>query len=117
MKPWGEVDAQNVELGEDGGRWVLMTPDLCVLRVIASNGLGWDHVSVSLPYRTPTWAEMELVKRAFFRDHETALQYHVPSADHINYHPYCLHLWRPHHAAIPRPPAKLVGPATGGEAP
>lgn len=79
------------------------------LRVIASSGLGWDHVSVSLSTRCPTWEEMEAVKRAFFRDDETAMQLHVPPARHVNVHPYCLHLWRPHHADIPMPPAVMVG--------
>lgn len=81
-----------------------------VLRVIASAGEGWDHVSVSLPDRTPTWAEMEHVKRLFFKDDETAMQLHVPPAEHINCHPHCLHLWRPHDVAIPRPPAIFVAP-------
>jgi hypothetical protein len=30
--------------------------------VIASDGMGWDHVSVSLKDRCPTWEEMCLVK-------------------------------------------------------
>jgi hypothetical protein len=80
------------------------------LQVLATAGLGWDHVSVSLPFRCPTWDEMERVKRLFFRDDETAMQLHVPPADHVNHHPYCLHLWRPLRGAIPRPPAALVGP-------
>lgn len=79
------------------------------LRVIASTNDGWDHVSVSLPNRCPNWAEMEHVKRLFFRDDEAAMQLHVPPSDHVNFHPYCLHLWRPQHAEIPRPPARLVG--------
>lgn len=65
------------------------------LRVIASDGAGWDHVSVSAPGRTPTWDEMERVKRLFFRDDETAMQLHVPPAEHVNLHAHCLHLWRP----------------------
>lgn len=77
--------------------------------VIASWGAAWDHVSVSYPDRCPTWAEMERVKRAFFRSEETAMQLHVPPADHINVHPFCLHLWRPHDAEIPMPPKWMVG--------
>lgn len=79
------------------------------LRIIASVGMGWDHVSVSLPNRCPNWPEMSRVKGLFFRDDETAMQLHVPAADHVNNHPYCLHLWRPHDVAIPRPPGLLVG--------
>lgn len=78
------------------------------LTVIASSGGGWDHVSVSTPRRTPTWAEMEAVKRLFFRPDETAVQLHVPPAQHISRHPHCLHIWRPHGVAIPLPPAWMV---------
>jgi hypothetical protein len=80
------------------------------LNVIASNGEGWDHVSVSARDRTPTWDEMEAIKRMFFKDTETAMQLHVPPKQHINYHPYCLHLWRPHDNRIPLPPQWMVGP-------
>jgi hypothetical protein len=78
------------------------------VRVVASNGYGWDHVSVSLPSRCPTWEEMDEVKRLFFRDDEVAMQIHVAVNDHINIHPYVLHLWRPHEAVIPLPPKILV---------
>ncbi|MGY2052368.1 DUF7694 domain-containing protein [Methylobacterium sp. JK268] len=79
------------------------------LLVIASAAEGWDHVSVSLPNRCPNWPEMSRIKDLFFRDDEVAMQLHVPAADHINNHPHCLHLWRPHDAEIPRPPGALVG--------
>lgn len=88
------------------------TPTNRVLRVIACRGEageGWDHVSVSLPDRCPSWEEMEYVKRLFFREDETAMQLHVPPADHKNHHPFCLHLWRPIAGEIPRPPVHLVG--------
>jgi hypothetical protein len=75
-----------------------------VLRIIASSGMGWDHISVSLPDRCPTWDEMEFIKRMFFKPDEVAIQLHLPPADHINNHPYCLHLWRPHATDIPLPP-------------
>lgn len=65
------------------------------LRVFASDGMGWDHVSVSLRTRCPTWDEMEMVKRLFFKPDETAMQLHVPESDHINDFEFCLHLWRP----------------------
>lgn len=80
------------------------------LRIVASSGFGWDHVSVSRHQRCPNWPEMEHVKRLFFKDIETAMQLHVPATDHINCHPYCLHLWRPTVGEIPRPPAEFVGP-------
>ena len=85
------------------------------IRIIASTGDGWDHVSVSRETRCPNWAEMEHVKRLFFRDDETAMQLHVPPQDHISAHPYCLHLWRPQNVEIPRPPSIMVAHRTQAE--
>lgn len=79
-----------------------------MLRVIASAGLGWDHVSVSLQHRCPTWEEMEWVRARFFRDEATVMQLSVARRDHVSHHPYCLHLWRPHFAEIPLPPTEMV---------
>jgi hypothetical protein len=78
-------------------------------KVIASDGEGWEHVSVSLPNRTPTWAEMDSMKRMFWDDDDCVMQLHPPRADWINNHPYCLHLWRPVNITIPQPPGWLVG--------
>lgn len=64
------------------------------LQVIAAVADGWDHVSVSTEYRTPTWEEMMLVHRLFFKENEHSMQFQVSKKLHINNHPYCLHLWR-----------------------
>lgn len=81
------------------------------LKIIASAGGGWDHVSVSLPNRCPTWDEMKLVKEAFFRDDEWAYELHAPPTENISIHPFCLHLWRSHFEVIPLPPTIMVGPS------
>lgn len=105
VRLWGFVG------DETCGMFHLPSPiDRSPLRVIASSGEGWDHVSVSRQNRCPNWPEIEHVKRLFFKEDETAMQLHVPPSDHINCHPYCLHLWRPHGIEIPRPPAFMVGP-------
>jgi hypothetical protein len=75
---------------------------------IASANDGWDHVSVSLPTRCPSYPEMDFIKRRFFKDDEVAMQLHVPVKDHVNVHLYCLHLWRPHDAPVPLPPIVFV---------
>jgi hypothetical protein len=83
------------------------------MKVIFSNGGGWEHVSVSVIDRCPTWEEMEDVKRRFWEDSDTVMQLHVPVKDHRNCHPYCLHLWRPTNGQeIPRPPGIFVAPET-----
>lgn len=78
------------------------------LHVICSDGMGWDHVSVSLPTRTPTWEEMAYVKSLFFDDDEVVLEYHPAKSDYVNNHPFCLHLWRPQNETIPMPPVVCV---------
>lgn len=80
------------------------------LRIIASDGAGWEHVSISLRDRCPTWDEMCWVKDLFWDECDCVMQLHPPKAEWINCHPYCLHLWRPTGGAvIPQPPALLVG--------
>lgn len=69
-----------------------------MLRIIASDGGGWDHVSVSLPTRCPTWEEMCWVKRLFFSPDEVVMQLHPATSNYVNNHPHCLHLWRPQSA-------------------
>jgi hypothetical protein len=78
------------------------------LRAILSNSGGWDHVSVSLETRCPTWEEMCVIKDICFHEHEVAMQLHPAKADHINVHPFVLHMWRPQGAAIPLPPKGMV---------
>lgn len=89
------------------------------LRVIASDGNDWleiydppvwEHVSVSLPHRCPTWEELDFIKNLWWREDETVIQLHVPRDRHVNYHPFCLHLWKPVGIAIPLPPPSTVGP-------
>ena len=57
----------------------------------------------------PTWDEMCAIKDMFFGEDERVMQFHPPKSEYINNHPYCLHLWRPIDAEIPRPPAFMVG--------
>ena len=70
----------------------------------------FERVSVSLVNEkgTPTWEEMDAVKRLFFKDSECVMQLHVPRAAHINISDGCLHLWRPTEVEIPRPDQALV---------
>lgn len=85
--------------------------------VIASNGLGWEHVSVSI-YDTskgkgslivPSWAEMCHIKDTFWDAEQTVMQLHPPKSEYVNNHEACLHLWRPTNAEIPRPNPLMVG--------
>ena len=82
--------------------------------VIASNGGGWDHVSVSPNSAKrkvcPTWEEMSAIKDMFFLPNECVVEYHPPKTEYVNNHPYCLHLWRPNNGVlIAAPPGIFVG--------
>jgi hypothetical protein len=79
------------------------------LKVIASDGMGWDHVSVSIGHRCPTWEEMCFIKDLFFESDEVVMQLHPAKSDYINNHPNCLHLWKPQDVQIPQPDSILVG--------
>ena len=80
------------------------------LRIIASWGDGWEHVSVSTETRCPTWDEMNHIKDLFWHSDECVIQYHPPANRYVNCHPYCLHLWRPIGVELPMPPTYMVGP-------
>lgn len=105
-----ELELYGVLGDSGGGVFAFKSPkDGRVLRVIASDQNGWDHVSVSKPSKTPTWEEMEWIKRMFFKPDEVCMQLHVQESEHISYHDHCLHIWRPHHAYVPLPPSWMVG--------
>lgn len=82
----------------------------CTLGIIVSDGEGWDHVSVSLPTRCPSWEEMCFIKDLFFEPFESAMQLHPARSDYVNHHEFCLHIWRPQEKRIPLPPSEFVGP-------
>jgi hypothetical protein len=76
--------------------------------VIASDGEGWDHVSVSLKNRCPSWTEMCVIKKMFFKPQETVIQFHPAETQYVNFHPFCLHLWRNQKTPHELPPMGLV---------
>ena len=98
----------------DGNNGAFMIRSLkikVVLAAIASDQCGWEHVSVSLPNRCPTWDEMCFVKDLFWDEEDFVVQMHPPKSDYVNCHPYCLHLWRRAgtNDFCVRPPAVMVG--------
>lgn len=93
--------------GDDGGAFKIPYKDN-ELFVIASHGGRWEHVSVSLRNRCPTWDEMCFIKDLFFNPEDCVIQYHPPKLAYINNHNYVLHMWRPLDEKIPMPPAAFV---------
>jgi hypothetical protein len=116
--PWDHIERFRLAgvQGDDCGAFqVPHNPTNVNLRIIVSSGMGWEHVSVSLPNRTPNWREMEFVCRLFWSDDEAVMQLHPPRSDWISNHPHCLHMWRPSDGRVPLPPSWMVGSKALGE--
>lgn len=128
MKPQTTVyiEAARVRKGRLGsdetngfnGLFIFASPmdSAMALRVICSDGLGWEHVSVSTVRRTPTWEEMCWIKDVFWDAEECVTQFHPPKSKYVNCHKFCLHLWKPTGIDIPTPPEWMVGPIASAPA-
>lgn len=81
--------------------------------VIASDGMGWEHVSVHCfdgnKNRTPAWDEMCHIKDIFWDEEDVVMQLHPRKSQYVNIHENTLHLWRPIGAMIPEPIPIMVG--------
>ena len=64
-------------------------------------GIKWEHVSVSLKNRLPTWQELKFIKMLFWDPEDEVLQFFPPQSEYINVHKNCLHLWRPINVDLP----------------
>jgi hypothetical protein len=92
---------------DDGGAFRIPFKNYQIF-VIASHGGDWNHVSVSLADRCPSWEEMCYVKDLFFNPEDCVIQYHPPKSNYVNNNPYVLHLWQPQNEKIPMPPVIFV---------
>lgn len=99
--------ASDSRYGNNGAFFVRLRHNQRVF-VIASDGMGWEHVSVSRRDRCPTWDEMCQIKALFWGEEDCVVQYHPPRSEYVNNHPHCLHLWRNPGAEIPMPDPILV---------
>lgn len=82
--------------------------------VVVSTDDDWEHLSVSLKQRTPTWEEMAWIAELFFYPEERLVQYRPPAAEYVNMHPHCLHWWRSVRLTMPAPDPIAVGMLTDG---
>ena len=115
----GHLSIYGTDQGDKCGAFHLKAPTGGRLRLLVSDGEGWaeegfagvpfEHVSVSLEDRCPTWEEMCWVKSLFWEPEEVVIQYHPPESEYVNRHQFCLHLWRPVGVEVPRPPRVAVG--------
>ncbi len=102
----------------NNGMFNIKLSNQVVAWIIASDGAGWEHVSVHMTdgkitkgngERTPTWSEMCKIKDIFWDGEDCVVQYHPPKSTYINNHAFTLHLWKPISIIIPMPESILVG--------
>lgn len=77
-------------------------------QILFSRAHGWEHASISMKQRNPTWDEMCLLKDIFWNDEEIVIQYHPPKSQYVNDHLHCLHLWKKIDSEFELPPNFLV---------
>ena len=79
-----------------------------MLKYVFSWGMNWEHLSVSMPRKCPSWEQMCRMKDIFWDEDEVCVEYHPRRKDYVNMHSYCLHIWKPIGVEIPTPPKILV---------
>lgn len=95
--------------GNNGAFLIYHRPTKTDLFCIASDGAGWEHVSVSIATRCPVWEEMCFIKDTFWSREDCVVQFHPPDSEYVNNHKFCLHLWRPTEFSLMIPNSLLVG--------
>lgn len=63
----------------------------------------WMHVSLSRRDRIPSYDDMKYVKEVVIGNDRWAAQLFPPASEHVNIHPFCLHLWVPLGGPLPWP--------------
>jgi len=82
-----ELEPERTMLRHPDGRQVMISV------LIEADGHPWLHVSLSRRSRLPSYADLTDTKRAFVGADRKAIQVFPAEAEHVNCHPYCLHLW------------------------
>lgn len=84
-----------IQYSQDGGAYQNKSLGLWVVSTVLKydDGKTWQHVSVSRMRRIPSYEDVALAKRIFIGAEKKAIQVFPPQAQHVNIHPYVLHLW------------------------
>jgi hypothetical protein len=93
---------------EDSAGWngVFLVPiDGEIYNVMIGDGMGFRHLSVTNAQKKklPDWTTMCRLKDMFFSEDSWVVQYHPPKEEHVNFHPFCLHLWESIDEPMPHP--------------
>lgn len=89
--PKGEWRIRNIDV--DGVHYSRYDVSLIISVAKEKDGRLWCHLSVALPYSTPSYKMLCDLKEEFLGPDRKAIQVFAPKSEHINIHPNCLHLW------------------------
>lgn len=87
--PWRHHDFPQLAFSHRDGRSVLISAG------VKEDDSRWAHISVARQNRIPSYKDLAEVKDLFVGPDRYALQVFAPASEHVNLHPYCLHLWVP----------------------
>lgn len=85
--PWQHRDGVILSFLHPDGRSVIVTGS------VQEDGRPWLHVSVARQNRMPSYKDLAEAKDLFIGPARQALQVFPEAGNHVNIHPYALHLW------------------------
>lgn len=85
---WGKPTA----FGPDGWLFIHNDGRTVIVTCTPFEGHEWVHASITRPSETPTYEDLKLLHKAVFGD-GWAYQVFAPTVEHVNIHPFALHLW------------------------
>jgi hypothetical protein len=108
---WRITSGKVGSTAEDGFNGHFLVPlEGDLWHLILSDGMGWRHLSCTNAQKKilPNYHVMCRLKACFFPDDAWVVQFHPPPDEHVNDHPYCLHLWQYIAGEMPHPSIVLV---------
>lgn len=78
----------------DGGLTVLVSEEH------HSDGFTYLHVSFSRRSRTPSYEDLDRVRKLFIGEDRESVQVFPPKAEYVNFHAFTLHLWHRYEGRI-----------------
>jgi len=94
VREWKEapIPAEVVPMLAPGTRLFYSTANHCKVLVSQEAKLGW-HLSISHPWRYPTWDEIKAARYALTPDNVAMAMILPPSSEFVNVHENCFHLY------------------------
>jgi len=84
-----------VQEGLDGYMYESKSKGLVVIQSVTKeqDGKQWVHTSYSRKNRIPSYEDTLFIKKNFIGDDLKAIMIFPEKKEHVNIHPFCLHLW------------------------